>query len=161
MQVQLSDLVFDTVMLFMGNGTLFTALDISNKVKETMPQARHKEVRDEVRALFTNVIEPAGWARSNIPVTLEDGTPQTAILYYPLSASWDLDNLYDAQKRAQTLAKVPQQNPLAVAPVSSSAVATSPANPLPVTITSATAQAATRDLWKQMFNSQPSLFPRK
>ena len=156
---QLEDLVFDTVMAFMGNGTLFTALDISNKVKETMPQARHREVRDEVRSLFANVIEPAGWARSSIAVTLEDGTSQSALLYYPLSASWDLDNQYDAQKRAQTLAKVPQQNPLA-AVVNASAVASS-SNPLPVTVTSATAQAATRDLWKQMFNSQPSLFPRK
>jgi hypothetical protein len=160
MQPQLEDLVYDTVKSFMDNGTLFTALDISNKVKEKMPQARHKEVRDEVRGLFSDVIEPAGWARSNIPVTLEDGTPQTAILYFPLSDSWDLDNLYDAQKRAQTLAKVPQQNPLATV-VNSGTVTAAPVNPLPVTITSATAQAATRDLWKQMFNSQPSLFPRK
>ena len=98
---QLKDEIRSVVEAFMKNDELFTALDVSNKVKLALPFARHSEVRDEVRALFLTDIEPEGWARSPIPVTLPNGRQETALLYHPLSASWDLDKMYDAQKRAQ------------------------------------------------------------
>ncbi len=146
----LNDVVRETIEDFVQSNTLFTALDVSNKVKSVLPLARHREVRDLVRSMFVSHIEPAGWARSPITVTLADGTTANALLYHPLSASWDLDTEYDAQKRNQTSVKTgvaPVQPVAPVAPV----VPVAPPSPAP----------QVKDLWDQMFNSQPSLFPLK
>jgi hypothetical protein len=160
------DSVREIVLGFITSNTLFTALDVSNEVKETFPQVRHREVRDTVRALFTSHIEPAGWARTDITVTLEGGNTATALLYYPLSASWDLDAQYSDQKRAQKSVKTPQIVSAAVN--SSGSVTVQSAVGLTVNVPAAqatttmqVAQTAARDLWKQMFSSQPSLFPRR
>jgi hypothetical protein len=159
------DSVRQVVKSLVNSGTLFTALDVSNEVKKTLPQVRHREVRDVVRAMYTTDIEPVGWTRTDITVSLEDGSSATALLYYPLSSSWDLDTLYSNQKRTQTALKMPASNPLASVSsngtVMVAAVAPAASSPLPVTVTPATTQAAARDLWKQMFSSQPSLFPRR
>lgn len=159
----LDNVVRSTIQQFVKDGTLFTGLDVSNKVKETIPHARHSEVSDLVRLSFTSEIEPAGYAKTPINVTLNDGSVKTAILYHALSDSWDIDNKYDAQKRAQTAVKP--------ATVTTPVVATIAANgtinvksPAPVTVPTAStvvAQAQARDLWAQLFNSQPSLFPRR
>lgn len=164
----LNDEVRSVVKSFIQSGELFTALDVSNKVKLALPLARHREVRDEVRGMFTTEIEQAGWARTPITVTLTDGTSAEALLYHPLTDSWDLDNKYDAQKRAQA----------ALSPASKAAQALGivptvplPAGlPVPVTpnpmpkVVAATASAPalnTKDAWMQLFNTTPSLFPRK
>ena len=163
------DTVRQVVKSFMDNDTLFTALDISNEVKKALPQVRHRDVRDVVRSMFTTDLEPAGWARTDIMVTLEDGNTATALLYYPLSSSWDLDTLYNDQKRNQSSNKikfsdlrnqpvlpatVSSDGTFAVVPATSTSVTTQPSAP-------AAAQTAARDMWKNMFQSQPSLFPRR
>jgi hypothetical protein len=85
----------DTVISdFVRNNFAFTALDVSNKVKETMPFARHREIRNIVRNAWENTIEPAGYSRSPITVNLADGSTAKAILYHPLSDSWNLDSKY-------------------------------------------------------------------
>src|SRR5574337_395821 len=131
--LNLDDVVRTVVQDKMGQGELFTALDISNKVKESMPFARHRDVRDLVRGLFTTDIEPSGWARTPINVTLENGDQREAILYHPLSDSWDLDNKYDAQKRNQSSVKpspaTSVSTPTAVPVVTS---VTAPASVVPV-----------------------------
>src|SRR5574338_58566 len=99
---QLENEVKSVVSSFLQSGELFTALDVSNKVKMVLPLARHREVRDIVRSLFTTDIEPQSWARTPIQVTLPDGSSAEALLYHPLTDSWDLDSKYDAQKRAQS-----------------------------------------------------------
>lgn len=138
---------------FVKNGEMFTALDVSNKVKLALPFARHSEVRDIVRDLFTNELQNDGWARSPIQVTLPNGTQQTALLYHLLSDSWDLDTKYDTQKRQQAALRpgvnhsaAPASTPAPVA----APVAVATPSPLP-----------TRDQWDAMFKSQPSLFPRR
>lgn len=164
--------VRQVVACFMSANTLFTALDVSNEVKKTCPQVRHREVRDVVRALFITDIEPSGWARTDITVNLEDGNSATALLYHPLSSMWDLDALYDNQKRNQVSVKSPapvaapavvcsgngttvqSSVGLAVNAASLAAQATSP-------VTQTVQSTAVRDLWGQMFSSQPSLFPRR
>src|SRR5271170_4917439 len=100
--VSLEDTVRAVLQDFIGREVLFTALDVSNVVKQQLPHARHREVRDVVRGLFTSEIETQGWARTPITVTLGDGTSAEALLYHPLTDSWDLDNKYDVQQRAQT-----------------------------------------------------------
>ena len=166
----LEDTVRSVVQDFIKDNTLFTALDVSNTVKAKMPQARHREVRDVVRSLFCTDIETAGWARTPISVTLDNGDKAEALLYHPLADLWDLDTKYDTQKRAQTTSQ-----PVAVA---AAVVAKAQANAVPapvavavtpVTVVPAVAPipsptvpfATARTLWDNMFSKNPSLFPRK
>lgn len=106
----LNDVVDSVVASFVSSGELFTALDVSNKVKEALPFARHREVRDLVRSMFSQLIEPAGYAKTPINVQLTNGTTTEAILYHPLADSWDLDVKYDTQKREQAALR-PGSNP--------------------------------------------------
>lgn len=153
--------VRSAVTNFMNNGELFTALDVSNKVKLTFPFARHREIRDMVRGMFTTDIEPVGWARTPITVTLADGSTTEALLYHSVSDAWDLDVKYDAQKRSQgsMQSQSPVQSPLTLPVVTVAPVTQTTAAPAPVVPQLTQAQA--KDRWVQLFNSAPSLFPLK
>ena len=167
----LEDTVRSVVQDFISRDVLFTALDVSNSVKQSLPNVRHREVRDMVRAMFSTDIETQSWARTPITVTLGDGTTAEALLYHPLSDSWDLDNKYSVQQRVTTPVR-----PTSVAQQAAGipSTVTLPASlPVPVTPTpmpkivpaappapSAPLPTA-RSLWDQMFQVQPSLFPRK
>lgn len=146
---QLENTTLEIVREFVKTETLFTALDVSNKVKETIPQARHYEVRDYVRSLFQTEMSPNGYTSTPIHVTLPDGTPTTALLYHHLADSWDLDVKYDAQKRTQTTSR--PQAPVAVAP---------PVVTVNVPVPPVVPQSP-RDKWMSLFNSQPSIFAKK
>jgi hypothetical protein len=164
----LQDTVRSVVEEFILRDELFTALDVSNKVKAQQPNARHREVRDLVRNMFTSEIETRGYTRSPITVTLGDGTTAEALLYHPLSDTWDLDTKYDTQKRQQT-----SVNPVAVAAASVAAAAATvtrtaaaPSAPAPsatvtVSATTSVPMPTARDLWNNLFSTQPSLFPTK
>jgi hypothetical protein len=160
---KLEDIVRTVVQEFMDNDELFTALDVSNKVKTLLPNTTHRAVRDEVRALFANEIAPQGWARTPITVTLDDGVNTAeALLYHPLSASWDLDTKYDDQKRAQVAFNPAKVAAAAVSAATTATVTTSPATAaVTVSATTSIPMPTARDLWKQLFASQPSLFPTK
>lgn len=142
---QLDNLVENVIADFVSSKALFTALDVSNKVKETMPFARHREVRDIVRTSFSNLFSMQGYTRSTIGVSLDDGTVVDAILYHHVSDSSDIDSKYGDQNRGiskKPVVSAPIAAPAAVAP-----------------ITSAVAQ--TKTLWMSLFDTQASLFPRK
>ncbi len=164
----IQDVTESVIKEFIDDGTLFTALDVSNKVKEVLPFAKHREVREIVRGSFATIMGAASYARTPIKVTLQDGSVTDALLYHPMSDSWDLDNKYDAQKRSQTTLKptaitvptvttvvpVPTTNsisPTTVTPIPAVAVNVAPP-PAPLTPT---------QLWKNLFSSQPSLFSQK
>ena len=167
----LEDTVRSVVQDFITNGVLFTALDVSNAVKTALPNARHREVRDVVRGMFTTDIESQSWARTPIQVTLDDGTTAEALLYHSLSDSWDLDSKYDNQKRASkayrpvaaaqaTLAQA--QAAIVNIPTTQAAAPTASIAATPVAPVAPSAPMPTaRNLWDQMFQTQPSLFPRK
>jgi len=180
--VSLQVLVESVIDTFIKNNVLFTALDVSNKVKETMPFARHREVRDEVRSAWITIIEPNGYGRTPINVTLVDGSVVEALLYHRLSDSWDLDTKYDAQQRAKTAARSTTVAP-AVVTVGTNSVSVSDTGTIvntstlttsiPVTIVDTTLTPSSPvvppvvtntnaiDLWNNLFQTQPSLFPRK
>ena len=120
---------------FISSGVLFTALDVSNKVKETLPLARHREVRDLIRGMFLTEIEPAGYARTPINVILGDGSTTEALLYHSLSDSWDLDNKYDSQQRAQRASKPAQYSKPTTISVNPVAAAAAVASQTPVNVT--------------------------
>ena len=157
----LDDVVRSVIQDKMNASELFTALDVSNKVKETMPSARHREVRDLVRGMFTTDMSTAGWARTPITVTLADGSTTEALLYHPLADSWDLDAKYDDQKRVQSASKSSSSVVPATVAANGTVTVTPSVAPVAVSVAPAVAQAQAKDLWAQMFNSQPSLFPRK
>lgn len=157
----LDDVVRETIQQFVKDGLLFTGLDVSNKVKETLPFARHSEVSELVRLSFVSEIEPSGYAKTPISVTLKDGSQRTAMLYHALADSWDLDNKYDSQKRSQVVVKpVPAPVPATVS--ANGTVTVAPvAAPLPAPAPTTVAQAQVRDQWAGLFNASPSLFPHK
>lgn len=165
----LEDTVRLVVQDFISRDILFTALDVSNAVKSQLPNARHREVRDVVRGMFATDIETQNWARTPITVTLEDGTTAEALLYHPLSDSWDLDNKYDTQQRAQKSARPLQQAQVTIAQAVAQNV-----TPQPVTVpaaqgmttaglptTPAAPMPTARTMWDSLFQTQPSLFPTK
>lgn len=151
----LDDVVRETVQQFVNDNLLFTGLDVSNKVKESLPYARHSEVSDLVRLSFVSEMEPSNYAKTPINVTLKDGSVRTALLYHPLADSWDLDNKYDSQKRAQVTVK-PSSAPVPATVSSNGTVTVTPVTPAIPAPTVPPAQA-----WAQMFNGTPSLFPLK
>lgn len=157
--LSLEQVVETEIRDLIADNKLFTALDVSNSVKQSMPNVRHRMVRDVVRGLWCSLIETSGYGRTPISVTLPDGSCADAMLYHPLSDSWDLDAKYDAQQRSQH-AVAPQQvvvnvQPVAVPiPVPQVVVAPTP-QPAPVV-----APMTTKDLWDNLFASQPSLFSR-
>ena len=168
----LEDTVRLVVQDFISRDVLFTALDVSNSVKQAAPNARHREVRDVVRSIFTTDIETQGWARTPISVTLGDGTKAEALLYHPLTDSWDLDNKYSAQQRVATSVRpVSMQQSAAGIPSTVTLPASLPVPvmphpmpkivPTPAPVTATVPVPTARTLWDQMFQSQPSLFPRK
>lgn len=188
--VSLPVLVESVIADFVSDNVLFTALDVSNKVKETMPFARHREVRDEVRTAWTVTIEPNGYGRTPINVNLADGSVVEALLYHPLSDSWDLDTKYDTQQRAKTAARpatvatVTTAAPVAVTVgatsisvsntgaivntplstvVTAAKIVTPAPAPAPVAVATPPVVATTNaaDLWNNLFQTQPSLFPRR
>jgi hypothetical protein len=165
--MRLEDVTLEVVQRYVSADKLFTALDVSNEVKSIMPQARHRDVRDAVRSLWSSEIESNNYDRTAIQVKLHDGSTVEALLYHPLAASWDLDNLYDAQQRQQSSNKnvsAPSNiqtvnGTLSKANDGTLTVVTTPVAPLPAPAVAAPTN--TRDLWSQMWQTQPSLFPRK
>lgn len=148
----LEDTVRLVVQDFVSREVLFTALDVSNAVKQQLPLARHREVRDTVRNMFSTDIESQGWGRTPITVTLGDGSSAEALLYHPLTDACNLDNKYDLQARQATsyrqavaaVAQVPPAPAVSTVPVVSSPTPSTP-----------------RDQWASLFQAQPSLFPHR
>jgi len=155
---QLSDVIQAIINDWVKEEKLFTALDVSVEVKQTLPYARHREVRDIVRAEYSSM-QNSSYGRTDIDVTLADGTAAKAILYHPLSDSWDLDAKYSAQQRAQIIQAQPvvPVTPVSVTPVTPQMTLIAPTAP---PIPSPTVNP-NKHLWDSLFDTQPSLFPRR
>ncbi len=91
---------------FTAQGALFTALDVSNAVKTTLPDVRHRQVSPIVRDLFERHAM-GDYQHSLIDVLAEAKTPTQAYLYHLPEHS---PALYDDSMR----------NQLAIPPVSTS-----------------------------------------
>lgn len=172
----LKSTVNEVITSFIDDEILFTALDVSNKVKQTIPSARHREVRDVVRDAWHDTIESSGYGRTPISVTLTNGSTAQALLYHPLHDAWDLDSKYDAQKREQ-VATAPVSDSVATpVTIGDSNVSVSDDGDVVVTSNNLTLTAPSvkvvkstpkavdtpiRDQWKKIFDTQPSMFPRQ
>lgn len=172
----LEDIIEEVVEGLIQDECLFTALDVSNKVKEKLPLARHSEVSAIVRNAFSSLIEPWNYARTPITVTLKDGSTATALLYHPNKDAWDLDAKYDAQQRSQ-VSKRPTVLGNSVSDSSSdpSLLASDLSNQVPVLplvnviVPNPPLSKTPKDspakspssIWARLLNAQFSLFPKK
>jgi hypothetical protein len=85
-------------------GLMFTALDVSNAVKQSVPEARHREVSPIVREIFERRGMGA-YQQTSIDVMAQGSKPTRALLYHLPEQS---PTLYDDSMRAQ-LATPPQR----------------------------------------------------
>jgi hypothetical protein len=104
----LSGVTHRVVDLYTQGGFLFTALDVSNAVKQTLPTVRHREVSPLVRALFDQGFMGDAYQRTTINVIAEGRKPAEAFLYHLSGA--DVVTGYGEERRRQ----------LAIPPVSAS-----------------------------------------
>ncbi len=109
----IEDIVKELVSAKILRSELFTALDISNEIKESLkndsrfPNVRHRDISPIVRTMFNN-FEMADYSCTAVQVTLANGDTSEANLYHAVEDTWDLDTKYDNSKRAQK-AKPPVQ----------------------------------------------------
>src|SRR5512139_1473808 len=89
---------------FTSAAMLFTALDVSNAVKQTVPDARHREISPIVRDIFERRGMGA-YIQSSIKVVAQGNKPTTALLYHLPEQPPDM---YDDTMRQQ-LAVPPQR----------------------------------------------------
>jgi hypothetical protein len=94
----LSGVTQRVVDLFTREGLLFTALDVSNAVKGTLPSVRHREVSPLVRDLFASGAMGDRYRQTLIDVVADRKTVQ-AFLYHLEGA--DLATGYDEERRRQ------------------------------------------------------------
>lgn len=167
----LEDSVRAAVETMVNAGELFTALDVSNEIKTSWPLARHSEVRDMVRAQYSEM-QKSGYGRTPINVTLGDGTVREALLYHHLSDSWDLNSKYDNQKRAQTAVNSRRNVVAAAAPVAPPVPAVSVVSNVPVAVSAPAVSVPAKttvtvtdpkQLWDNLFSGSNGarLFPRQ
>lgn len=109
-QDQLNAVTKRVIDMYTFQGTLFTSLDVSNAVKQTLPELRHREVAPVIRGMFDDGIMGANYTRTMIDVMAGGarGKPAEAWLYHLTSAS--PDDYGDDQR-----------NQLAIVPVAASA----------------------------------------
>lgn len=81
-----------------SGGLMFTALDVSNAVKQTVQEARHREISPIVRDIFERRGMGA-YVQTSIDVMAQGNKPARALLYHLPEQS---PALYDDTMRAQT-----------------------------------------------------------
>ena len=81
-----------------SGGLMFTALDVSNAVKQTVAEARHREISPIVRDIFERRGMGA-YVQTSIDVMAAGNKPARALLYHLPEQS---PALYDETMRAQT-----------------------------------------------------------
>jgi hypothetical protein len=87
------------VDLYTKGGFLFTALDVSNAVKQTLASVRHREVSPLVRELFDKGWMGEDYEQTLIDVVAEGRKPAQAYLYHLSGA--DIAAGYGPDKRSQ------------------------------------------------------------
>jgi hypothetical protein len=86
-------------------GFLFTALDVSNQVKLSLPGVRHREVAPIVRDLFDDGVMGATYLQTLIDVQLPNGQATQAFLYH--LDSDDPDDYAGTQRQQAAIPPVP------------------------------------------------------
>lgn len=152
----LENLVKQVVIDFINSNELFTSLDISNELNKKNVSSRHSQVRELVRDLFDHFMVFEDYARTLINVNLSNGSTVSTWLYHPLNTQSDLDQLYDSSKRNRILDKVN----ITKLSVTSTDVDVKDVDDNKSS-NALNQSSSTIDLWNNLFNNQPSLFPKR
>lgn len=99
-QAEISSATRHVVDSLTSAGFMFTALDVSNEVKQRLEGVRHRDVSPVVRALFEDGSMGADYTRTTIDVMAE-GKKVQALLYHDKR---DDPDDYDGSLRRQTAA---------------------------------------------------------
>jgi hypothetical protein len=92
---------------FACEGFLFTALDVSNQVKQSLPGVRHREVAPIVRDLFDAGVMGESYVQTLIDVQLPQGQTTQAFLYH--LEDDDPDDYAGTQRQQRAIPPVPVQ----------------------------------------------------
>jgi len=92
---------------FAADGFLFTALDVSNQVKQSLPGVRHREVAPIVRDLFEDGVMGDSYVQTLIDVNLPGGQTTQALLYH--LDDDDPDDYAGTQRQQRAIPPVPVQ----------------------------------------------------
>jgi hypothetical protein len=92
---------------FAAEGFLFTALDVSNQVKQSLPGIRHREVAPIVRDLFDDGIMGQSYVQTLIDVQIPGGQTTQAFLYH--LEDDDPDDYAGTQRQQLAIPPVPVQ----------------------------------------------------
>jgi len=92
---------------FACEGFLFTALDVSNQVKQSLPGVRHREVAPIVRDLFDDGVMGQSYVQTLIDVHLPDGQTTQAFLYH--LEDDDTDDYAGTQRQLRAIPPIPVQ----------------------------------------------------
>jgi hypothetical protein len=92
---------------FACEGFLFTALDISNQVKLSLPGVRHREVAPIVRDLFEDGVLGESYMQTLIDVQIPGGQTTQAFLYH--LEDDDPDDYAGTQRQQRAIPPVPVQ----------------------------------------------------
>ncbi len=87
------------VDLYTASGLFFTALDVSNQVKQTLPDVRHRFVSPIVRDLFDQGSMGSNYTRTTIEVVTQQRKKAEAFLYHLVGG--DIEDGYGEEKRSQ------------------------------------------------------------
>jgi hypothetical protein len=90
---------------FACEGFLFTALDVSNQVKLSLPGVRHREVAPIVRDLFEDGVMGESFRQTLIDVQLLNGQATQAFLYH--LENDDPDDYAGTQRQQRAIPPVP------------------------------------------------------
>lgn len=88
-------------------GFLFTALDVSNQVKQSLPGVRHREVAPIVRDLFEDGVMGESYMQTLIDVHIPGGQTTQAFLYH--LEDDDPDDYAGTQRQQRAIPPVPVQ----------------------------------------------------
>jgi hypothetical protein len=92
---------------FSCEGFLFTALDVSNQVKQSLPGVRHREVAPIVRDLFEDGVLGESYMQTLIDVQVPGGQTTQAFLYH--LEDDDPDDYAGTQRQQRAIPPVPVQ----------------------------------------------------
>jgi hypothetical protein len=92
---------------FSCEGFLFTALDVSNQVKQSLPGVRHREVAPIVRDLFEDGVLGESYMQTLIDVLIPGGQTTQAFLYH--LEDDDPEDYAGTQRQQSAIPPVPVQ----------------------------------------------------
>lgn len=122
---EVRDVTRRVIERFTQNGFMFTALDVSNEVKQQLSGVRHRDVAPLVREMFDDDVMGDAYTRTLIDVMAGGSKKAEAFLYYDEE---DDPEDYDGSLREQTAAPPSSSSSQGSSPAAAAPPVSSPAD---------------------------------